>query len=53
MNSGIVRKGNEGVAQEVNITGEVESSGNNDLAEEGKLTDMVVLDLCAAETVCS
>ena len=52
-NSGIAGKGIEGVSQVIDIIGEVESSGDNDLTKEGKLTDVVVPDLCAEETVCS
>ena len=45
MNSGIIGKGIEGVAQVADITGEAESSRDKDLAKEGKLTDVVILDL--------
>ena len=51
LDSGIVGKIFEGVYREVNITGEVESSGDNNLAEERKLTDVAVLDLRATEMI--
>ena len=53
MNSDIIGKGIKVVAGVFTITREMESSRDNDLAEEGKLADIPVLYLHATETICS